>query len=607
MPLWLPQGATLAAGVAIALAVALSATAFAVEADPSFRPWPVLALWLASIALVLLGARLAEAPASRPRGVRLTRSEVAFLAALTFAATLARTLALTTAPDNFSGDEGETGEFAREILAGRFQDPFTTGWAGHPTVWFFLQALSLRLFGDDVFGLRLLSALLGAAAVPLVYLVARHGFGRRAAAIAAVLLAATHVHLHYSRVGLNSVADGLMMLVALGALLAGLRTGSRFMLACAGVAAGIAQHFYLGSRLVPLVLLAVVVHQILVDRQRLTRLGRGLGLAFLGFWIGYGPGFRVPLYQWDDYNARLAVVGVFQSGWFDARRALGDSVFEIFWRQVKQSAGAFTDIPDRSADYFPQMPLLDTVTAAFFLLGLAYCLWAWRSRESAAVLIWLGATVVTAGILLVDSPQSHRYVGAIPAAVVVAAVGIDRYADAAVAAVPRLRRAVPTLLVATVGGVVAWNVVFYFNVWNDRRLYGFRQGEELTAIGRYLKAQPAGTFVYYFGAPKTYFDVGTIRFLAHGVPGTDVLVPLKRPEDLPARPRGGRPLFIFMPERLSELEAVRSAFPNGVLWRFVSKADRKPLFLSYEPRARKRGTISAASVTIDQLSFDTPR
>jgi 4-amino-4-deoxy-L-arabinose transferase-like glycosyltransferase len=567
----------------LAAGVAASAAAFAAEGHPSLRPWPVLGLWAGSIVLFLAGARIFDGTVPVAPKRRLTIGELRFLFVLTAAAVLVRAVALPSVPHTFGGDEGEMGSFARGVVSGDWTDPFTTGWLGHPTLWFFVQALSLEVFGDDVFGLRMLSALIGAATVPLLYLFARESFGRTVAGAAAVLFCAYHFHIHFSRLGLNNVADPALMLVALTALLAGFRRRSPYQFAIAGLAAGVAQHFYFGSRLVPLVLVAVVLHQLVLARANLARVARFLPLSVVGFGVGYGPAIRVPLYHWDDFNARLRLVGIFQSGWFDEHRALGESSFGILAHQVKQAAGAFTHVPDSGVHYAPGMPLLDSVSAACFLAGVLLVLLAWRRSESAALVSWLAGTVLAGGVLIVNPPESPRYVTAAPAACLVVSLAIVRAVAAAERLVTRLRPVAPALVAAVVAGLSAWSLAFYFRDYSSRNSYGGRQGEENTAIGNYLRARGRDAYVLFFGAPWTYFNVGTIRFLAPEVEGTDVLERLTRPQDLPGTPAARRPLFLFVPARAGELAVVRRRYAGGVTRTFTSGVDGGVLFVSYEP------------------------
>ena len=46
-------------------------------------------------------------------------------------------------------------------------------WYNLPTLWFFLQAASMRLFGESVAGVRMVTAVIGALTVLFTYLLAR--------------------------------------------------------------------------------------------------------------------------------------------------------------------------------------------------------------------------------------------------------------------------------------------------------------------------------------------------------------------------------------------------------------------------------------------------
>ena len=557
VPLWAPL---------LALAMWLAILAYRAEADPSLRPWSVLTLWLASLVVFLASAYAVPKGQVRCRASpRWSKLEVVALLGFVIAALLVRTIALDRVPQSFGGDEAELGIQARAVLYGELRDPFTTGWAGHPTVWSFVQAASLGVFGDDVFGVRMIAALLGAATVPLLYVFARRSYGRELALVAATLLTTYQLHVHYSRIGVNSVGDAFWLLLGLVLLLEGLRRASPLLMASAGVSAGLAQHFYLGSRLVPLVLASVVAHQLLVNRAAVRPSVRYLPLAALGFLLGYGPGVRVPLYHWEEYNARISQVGVFQSGWFDSRRALGDSAFDIARHQLGQSFGAFTHISDRAVNYLPEMPFLDTVSALFFVIGLVVVALEWRRAESGALIAWIVGAAVTGGVLLVDPPHSHRYVIVAPALCIVVALGIVRTAGAVIRLTPRARPAWIAAASVLVLGIAFWNFDFYFREYSSRYMYaGFHRGEEATALGRYLDGEGDGAYVYFLGAPVRFLSHGSIRFLAPRMRGIDVEEQLVDVQQVPEGPRSA-PECVRGPARIDcpELAVVRSVHPEG--------------------------------------------
>lgn len=625
-------------------AVVCSAAAFWFEADPAMVPWPALLAWAAGIALLLAGAwtfgsrRAAggshggaafslERPAPRapqegvreanlrpagdqptaeagevetkveprteyllagalqeaPAALPFARWELVALLALTIAALALRVLALDSIPHNFGGDEGEMGMMARSVLRGDLRDPFVTGWLSHPTLWFFTQALSLRVFGDTVFGLRMLSALIGTATVPALYLFARPLFGRMIALAATALLATYHFHIHFSRLGVNNIADPLLALIAFAAFFHGYRTRSPFSFALAGVTLGVAQHFYMGSRLTPLLLLVVLVHQLVLDRRRIIGMKWHLALLALGFLIGFGPLLRFFLLHPADFNARLAMVGIFQTGWLQQQLAHGGSVLQVLADQARAGFGAFTYLSDRSAWYDPHIPMLDRASAVLFVLGLAIAIVSWRRPQVALLLAWLAGGAIFGGVLLVNSPESPRYVTTVPALCLLIALALDRLGALLRWALPLRRRYVYALGGVALLLLALWNINFYFRVYTPRRTYGWLNTEVGTELGTYLHAQPDPVYVYFFGPPRMFIGNGTIRFLASNIPGSDVSQPISA-ADLPAPPPGRRPIFIFLPERSGELAMVQSRYPDGNLRQFDAVSQPATLFLSYEPK-----------------------
>jgi hypothetical protein len=131
--------------VLLAAAVGTSLWAFFAEASSAYRPWPVLGLWLASIALFLLGVLCFDEGRRKLGRLSIPRWEWAAIGVLTVIALLVRVIAMGHVPHNCSGDEGAMGLQARAVLEGRLRDPFTSGWLSHPTLWFYVQAASLRV------------------------------------------------------------------------------------------------------------------------------------------------------------------------------------------------------------------------------------------------------------------------------------------------------------------------------------------------------------------------------------------------------------------------------------------------------------------------------
>jgi 4-amino-4-deoxy-L-arabinose transferase-like glycosyltransferase len=568
-------------GVVLLAGAVLLSTAALIEAERSPpSPWPALAAWAAGIAALLGGARVLDPSRIRTRDALWPKPELLVVGVLTLLGLVVRVTALSDVPANFGGDEGEMGEAARAVLRGELDDPFTTAWLGHATMWFFAQALSLNVFGDDVGGLRALSALAGAATVPAVYWLGRQIHGPHVAILAAFLLAGYHFHVHFSRIALNNVADPLLVVVGFAAFLSGYRGRSPFRLALAGIALGLAQHTYYGARLAPLVVIVVLAHQVALDRRRVAAALPGLALAALGFVLAVGPLVRVPLFHWPQFQAGLLRQGLFQSGWFGDRVAEGTSGLQILFDQTWHSVAALFYLPVRGTFYEPGMPLLDPAAATLAACGLVLVFRRWRQPESVLIVAWLVGVVLFGSILLINPPQAHHYVALAPLLCLLVASGLHSVGDVAGYVLPRLRPIVPALTLAAAAALTTWSVLFYFRDYSPRRTYGWNS--DLTEIAAYLASRPDEPFVYFFGHPHVYLNHGTFRFIAKPT-GADVLEQFTGEQPLPPHPVGRRVVFLFLPHRAGEVEAVRQSYRPGVLRTFRAEPVGPVWFLVYEP------------------------
>ncbi len=517
--------------------------------------------------------------------------EILLIFTITLVGFFLRQVFLAEVPHNLSGDEGEMGLAARKILHGIMPDPFATGWLSHPNLWFFLQAFSLWLFGNDVAGLRMLSVLFGTATIPALYLFARPFFGRAAALFGAALLASNHFHIHYSRNALNNIADPLLGVLGFAALLRGIHSRKLLPFALAGVAFGVAQHFYMGARLLPLLVVLLLCYEVIIHPMRFVRVRWHWGLVAIGFLLGIGPLLWFFLSHPSDFNARLELVGVYQSDWLRSQIEFhGLTIQQVWQNQIIGGFGAYTFMPDRSAQYDPGIALLDPYTSILFVLGIALLIMRWRRGESVLLLAWLIGTSTLGGVLLANAPVSPRYVTTAPIFCLVAAVALAELAKLLPQLLPMSRWVVHGVAGAVVVVLAVWNINFYFNDYTPRNIFGWINVEVGTELGYYLANQPDSeeVYVYFFGPPRMYYGFGTTKFLSRDVDGEDIHDPLVVPEQLSPLPYGKRPIFVFLPEREGELEVVRQRYPEGDLYRIPRYTHRDDiLFVSYEPDMEK--------------------
>ena len=117
----------------------------------------------------------------------------------------------------------------------------------------------------------------------------------------------------------------------------------------------------------------------------------------------------------------------------------------------------------------------------------------------------------------------------------------------------------------------------------DHYVLGGINTQVATEVAYYLDEQDPTPDVYFFGFPRMgYGSLSTIAYLVPNVQAEDVLEPLSTP---PSWRLNQPTVFIFLPERVAELDYVRTAYPDGK-YREMKQRNGDLLFLSYEVPAR---------------------
>ena len=545
--------------------------------------WDVFALWLASIVLFLAAFLMAEGctPSLRTlvEGAKAHRKEILLVGLCTLLGFTLRFVALTSIPANFGGDEGEMGMEAIRVLQGDLTNMFATGWLFHPTFFFFLQALSLKLFGTSVFGLRMLSVLTGTMTIPILYLLVRELFDREVGLVAAALLAVSHFHLHYSRLASNNIDDPFFVTLVFYFLVRGLRSkrGSDYVLS--GLVLGLSQYFYAGARLIPLLVVALIGFMAITKRDFLRdNLGHLVALAVVALLVAL-PLLAYYQQRPDSFMARVNQVGIIQSGWLAREPGLtGKSTRQILTEQFLKSVLGFHYYTDPTFWYHASIPLLDFLSSILLVFGLAYAMVHLREWPYFLLSTWFWLTVFLGWFMTENPPSSMRVVIIAPCLAALVAVGLVRLVELGRALMGSDKTLRKLALAGAVTLIALVNVKFYFMDYTPTRVYGNPTAEIGTELSKYLAARGGDYKVYFFGAPRMYFIFGTIRFMARGVEGVDIRQPLTG-EPTFVDP-GREAIFVFLPGRRGELDIVRRVYPQGKLWE--SDPGGEAQFIVYE-------------------------
>ncbi|MDX1994188.1 MAG: glycosyltransferase family 39 protein [bacterium] len=364
-----------------------------------------------------------------------------------------------------------------------------------PWVYPQMQAWAVELYRPTLTALRVISALFGTATVGAVWWLARVLFPqmRWLPLLAALLLATFPPHVHFSRLGLNNIADPLFGTLALALVWRGLRDGRQGDFAWAGVMLGLTQVFYEGGRLLypPLTVGTVVVWWMVGKRRNdVIALMAAAPLPFappqsVEEGLGYanyslpqdermrGAGGRVkmppfqlaagllafalvaaPLYI-TTWAHRLPAAARFEKMSYLARPEMAEETALVAGvHALRDVLWHFVQRPEESWFYGGETALILPWLIPALLAGVALLLrWGRRVPALGVVGLWL-LGVIVGNSLLYQPTFSARYVVAHPAAALVLALGLWALAQRVT---PR-----PLVLVTVAVLIAAGQTTYYF-------------------------------------------------------------------------------------------------------------------------------------------------
>ena len=404
------------------------ATALLARSDA--RLWQILLPWFLSfgVSVLLVQRRLPRLPHAR---LLAWNPEVWFALGLTALAACLRLPHLETLPAGIYGDEGEFGVIALTISRGEGPKPFGVAFLGDPALYVHTLAPFVAWMGPTMEAIRLPSAIVGIATVPIFYGLVRNLFGRFAAAIAAFLLATSAVHIHFSRLALNVIWVPFFTCLSLWLLKRGLDERRDVWFLLAGIAGGVGFYSHFGARLIIPIMGLILLSQCLVKRHEWRSWTRGFGLIIAGALLALSPFLSTLSKDPTLLTAHTNKRGIWNH-WQDlaGRYKLAPSdKFGILWQQIKHTFLAFVSEPDSFYGAFiyrfMDQPLLPSIIAALAMLGIiALCL---RVRTDAArlALIWLVVPCLFASVLTDVAGQAHRLLNPMLVWLIAAALVID--------------------------------------------------------------------------------------------------------------------------------------------------------------------------------------
>ena len=524
-----------------------------------FSPAFAVVSWILGIVLVFVaGYPFGE---EKPR---VSRATILLTILITLIAFLFRGIATTSLPMFLSGDEGAAGVSASLFISGEWNNIFIAGWYSFPSLFSFIQSLSIRLFGQTTEALRLLSASVGALTVATIYLCGKVMFGNRAGILAGLALAALHFHIHFSRVGLNNIWDGLWYTIAIGALWYGWERHSRLAYLIAGSALGISQYFYVSGRGLFGVVIAALIIALCVQRSQLYQSLPHLILMFAVATAVVFPLAWFYIQQPNEFLAPIVRVSFLRETFNGPARVIDGPMWKYALQQILIGLKAFTYTPILQ-HYAPETPILRPIYATLFYIGSIFLLLRYRDSRLTLIVLWL-LTFGLIGGLSESAPASQRYVAAAPACALVVGLGVYQVTELFQHRWQKYSKVMAGLGYLMIGVAMISDLYFYFIEYRgiDQISNIDTNGTIAQQLATRLKGEPAGTQVAFFGTGNLgYYSIPSVQYLVPQVKGIDVTTSWKSFDK--TKLSGRHIIFVFLPERRDAIDRVMAEYPKGSL------------------------------------------
>lgn len=393
---------------------------------------------------------------------------------------------LTTIPPGFHLDEAMDTHLTRQILQGHLFFYTSEGW-GREGLYYYAAAPVLYLARDSMVGMRLTSALLGAAMAGLAGWMATRLFDPDTGALTLAWTALTFWPVFTSRVAVRNISLGVMLTLAVIAFwwawnaAPSPRRAHLIRFSLAGLLWGLSLYTYQPARASPGILIAFVAYAALFHRPALRARWRGLAVGGLVLILTALPlAYFLLLNPAAEGPERIAMTAPLDQLLAGNPQTIVENALAVLKMFTVQGDSLTTyNLPGRPV--FPGLAMLP------FYLGALMCLRRWREPAVALVTFWLGAMLIPT-LLTTSAPHFFRSIGAIVPAMIIPAVGLSAAARFLSRRWGQWGAWASGLLIVLILGQTAWLTwQDYFNGWARLEKTATNYNARETALARYLR------------------------------------------------------------------------------------------------------------------------
>lgn len=402
-------------------------------------------------------------------------------------------------PGGLFPDEAANGLDILLIFQGH-HTPFFERGLGREALFFYLQAISVALFGIGVWQMHLVSALIGIATVIATWFLAKKLFNARVAFLASFFMATSTWHTTLSRTGFRAILVPLMAtLFFYFAYLTFKEISGRkrkLFAVLAGICLGLGFYTYISFRVMVAIvgLLAAIIF--IVNRGILKKFWREIVIGLVAMALVLIPLTAYFVGHPGSFVGRAGYVSI-----FNADQNKGD-LFGTFFEVAKKTLLMFFTEGDLNWRHnVSGFSMLNPFISPLFALGFLYFIWVifrrlikfrgFQEKSSENYLKYLFLIIWFLGLLgpeLISAeaiPHGLRAIGAMPAVFFFPAVIIDVFWKK-IASIFNKKVVFSVILGTALAGSLLYDLYLYFGISANSPDFYYAYRSDLTVVSNYL-------------------------------------------------------------------------------------------------------------------------
>jgi uncharacterized membrane protein len=498
---------------------------------------------------------------------------------LTLVGLLLRVVNLTSIPTGLHGDEAIVGMEGQRVLREILIDPYSPSALGQPTAPFYLAGLTVWIWDNTVFAVRISAVIFGTLAIPALYVVVRRSLGVPTALLSTGFLMVMGWHIHYSRIAFPLPAWPLWIILTVAVMVQAVQSGSRAWWAAAGAMSGAGIYVYNAHTLALLILglfaLLMLIRQWLNDADlRAAVLNTAaFGLSALAsllpmlwfifnnwgmYWNSIDRHSVRDTAEWQELSGPVAQIGYLAEQYVS------------FWIELSISP---------VIDYVDATGITPVVPIGLLVLSIGGMALALLRRPGP--IVWLGVMIVIlipVATVLTEQGEMRRTLIIAPFLAMFGAIGIVELISMVR---QRFSPVLTTSTIAVLGLVVIATTTVdlrnYYMVHGESSTQHWVFAESFYDASMYMQQLPGDHYVYFM-ANRWSIDYEPRRFLAPDVAGEDRSDEFGR-FGLDVDESLGTPVFLLVDDYRPALEALEDTYPGGEV--VTGSIDGRPTFIAY--------------------------